>query len=328
MIENIGIWGHAASGLYDGYGYAGYNLCKTLNRLGIQTYWEDETAPVALSFKQPIWYGGRESQFKVGYTPWESTHVPDEWIRKINSQDLFWTTSNWCKEIFSDAGVTLPIRVVPHGLVPEDFTLSLRKPSDYLIFFHMGEPADRKNGQMVFDAFDKLFRGKMDVRLIYKAHGYITARWKDSSGSIIGEVINHPQVLAYRGTMSNEELDMMLQGIHCCVYPSSGEGFGLIPFQTIATGMPTILPNYSGMADFAEFGINVDYTVGPSYNDYHTGDWCWPSFDDLCDKMMYVYENYGSVAKEAYDNALILRERFSWDKIISKEIADLNNRVA
>jgi glycosyltransferase involved in cell wall biosynthesis len=327
MLSKIGIWGNASQGTRDGYGYAGYNLCKALNEMGIQTFWEDETAPVALSFKQPIGYGGNKNQIRVGYTPWESTVVPQEWIGMINTRDLFWTTSNWCKEVFAASGVTVPIEVVNHGLNPEDFTLSKRSVDGPFVFFHMGEPADRKNGQMVFDAFRKVFGKKEDVHLVFKAHAYLMARWKDGE-HIIGEVTDHPRVLAYRGVIDVKQLNAMMQGMHCLVYPSNGEGFGLIPFQAIGTGMPTILPAYSGMADFARYGINVDFTVGPSMHDYHEGEWCWPSFDDLCDKMLYVYENYDSVSEKAYEDAIGLREEFSWQSIMTQAVGSLQEKFS
>jgi glycosyltransferase involved in cell wall biosynthesis len=681
LIEKIGIWGNAASGLNDGYGYAGFKICKTLNSMGIKTYWEDETAPISLSFKQPPDYGGEDHQFKIGYTPWESTYVPDEWIDRINSRNLFWTTSHWCTKVFKAAGVKIPIRTVIHGIDPKDYTLSKRIISDYLIFFHMGEPADRKNGQMVFDAFNKVFSGNNNVRLFYKANGWLECRMKQGT-SIIGPVTDHPQVEAYRSILSIPEMNAMFHSLHCLVYPScfsddtriltengwknrsevfigqnvatinssgkmefcpiidinqtmyngqmihfdnasmdmlltpnhrvyywpsqggtinprnyenlqvkyagdfvqknktkryipltckwegrdddyittneiydqtnlwhrakklpekiylplffellgwyisegcyfddeegnsyisisnrnrenlehifkllkyfelnpfiqkfdvrvvskslleifkscgkgalnkkiprwcfefsprllehlfnglmagdgtfsghnvsyytsseqlcddfielcvklgytnsvfkrepinrliegrfvskdntqlnyqisvkktkiagsikaydityteysgmvwcvtnknhtiiaerngkvfitgnSGEGFGMIPLQAMATGMPTILPDYSGMSEFAEYGIKLKYTEGPSSHDFHLGNWARPDFNDLCDKMVYVYENYDEVSKQAYSNAKLIRKKFDWKKIISKEIDDLEGRI-
>jgi glycosyltransferase involved in cell wall biosynthesis len=116
---------------------------------------------------------------------------------------------------------------------------------------------------------------------------------------------------------------------HCLVYPSHGEGFGLIPLQAIATGMPTILTDWSALDEFSEYGIKLDYKIGPTGPGFYygLGEWAEPSFDDLCIKMESVYNMYGGYAEDAYNNALSVRsdERFDWN-IISDRVLGLLRR--
>lgn len=315
----LGIWGHRNQGINDGFGYAGYMMCKTLNSLGYETYWNDETASIALSFTQPYGYGGLESQYRIGYTPWESTVLPAGWADDMNTRDEMWTPSSFFVDVFRENGVKVPINVVHHGIDTSKWTLSKRQKDDYFIFFHMGEPAERKNGQMVFDAYKKCFGKNPNVYLYYKAHSWVEARWIED-GVVVGPVDSFPRVTANKNSLPQDALNRIYNSVHCMVYPSNGEGFGLIPFQGIATGLPSIFPAWGGLRDFQNYGIEVQYKQGPSHHDYHIGEWCLPDFDDLCDKMIDVYENYETYADKAFESGKSLREKFSWEAVIKEAI--------
>jgi glycogen synthase len=43
-----------------------------------------------------------------------------------------------------------------------------------------------------------------------------------------------------------------LYGSHALLYPSHGEGFGLIPLDVIASGLPTIYSANSAMLDYQD----------------------------------------------------------------------------
>lgn len=322
-MTEIGLWGVVRNGTNDGYGYAGFKMVQALEKFGIKCNWEDIEVPIALSFIQPELYGGRGEQYRIGYTPWESTELKEGWADLINLQNEFWTTSYFCADVFKEQGVTLPIKVVHHGLDGDDWTLAKRQKQNPFIFLHQGEPADRKGSQMTFDAFKKVFKGYSDVYLVFKSSAsWVECRWYDSEGSIIGPVDDWPNVQLIRGVLNQPELNELLHKVHCMVYPSNGEGFGLIPFQAAGTGLPTIAPAWGGIADFEEYLTNpMGYTVGPSNHGYHLGDWCWPDFDSLCEQMLSVYENYEKVSEDAYEKAVGLRAAFQWDKIF-EPIAD------
>jgi hypothetical protein len=87
--------------------------------------------------------------------------------------------------------------------------------------------------------------------------------------------------------------------------------------------MPTIVPAWSGMEEFSDYCVNVDFTVGASNHGYHEGEWAYIDVDDLAEKMIWVYENYAAVAEEAYEAGLKLRKDFSWDDIVSKMLTRL-----
>jgi glycosyltransferase involved in cell wall biosynthesis len=104
--------------------------------------------------------------------------------------------------------------------------------------------------------------------------------------------------------------------VDCLIYPTSGEGWGILPYQAIAKGIPTICTNATSCTEYAEMSVPLDYkwsnyNMSGIYED--TGTWAEPDFDDLCDKMLYVVNNYDEIAKKTYDNATAQFETMTWD---------------
>jgi glycosyltransferase involved in cell wall biosynthesis len=50
----------------------------------------------------------------------------------------------------------------------------------------------------------------------------------------------------------------------------------------------------------------------------NAGEWAEPSFDDLCDKMLYVTKNYDKVAEHTYEGSLKVAKKFTWEKVTQK----------
>lgn len=104
------------------------------------------------------------------------------------------------------------------------------------------------------------------------------------------------------------------------VYPTSGEGFGMIPFEAMATGMPTIVTNLTGCADFAHYGIPLAAEYGDATFNSHsyatdTGDWAIPDFDELVMHMENVVNEYDLFKMLALNSAKIIHANHSWSAI-------------
>ena len=141
----------------NGYGHAASKIIDSLKRLGHNAPFQDARAKVQLNFSQPIYYKLHRNQYQISYTPWESTAIPKEWFEYLDNCDEVWTTSNWCKEVFEANGIK-DVKVYPHGIDPmwrpKKRNIEHGRP---IKFLHVGEPAPRKAGQMVVDAFISLY---------------------------------------------------------------------------------------------------------------------------------------------------------------------------
>jgi glycosyltransferase involved in cell wall biosynthesis len=309
MIKELAVWTVDRDKNHDGYSYAGAKLIESLQRIGIKVK-HNEPSHVGIAFTLPIDYKNMESDIKIGYSPWETDTIPPYWVPIMNDMDMILTTSGFCRNTFKKNGIRTPVHVLNHGIDKKEFTLSKRKCSIHapFMFMHQGAPAPRKNVDMVAKAFNEVF-GKNDKAWLYiKSVGDPGV---DLSNFDNGRIIVDTRIV------SIEELNQRYHFSHCMVYPSCGEGFGLIPFQSIATGMPTLLVDWGGVKEYSRYGIPIRYRLGPTKDEYLIGRWAIPSYEDLCEKMLSVYNNRKENFDLAYQNAKALRgdPKFDWGEI-------------
>lgn len=300
----------------NGYGNAGFQLIRALQRSGHEVPFDDETAPIQISFCQPNHYTFHEGQYKIGYTPWESTELPDGWLERMNACDEIWATSEWVASVYKRAGVTVPVTVVHHGLDPKWEPLR-RTPGEVTHFFHHGEPALRKGGQLTLDAFRHAFGDREDVHLTIKANTQHYLRmWKDG----VFQLPDYNNVSIITDVLFENELVELYNSMDVMVYPSYGEGFGLIPLQALGTGMPLIATaEWAPYKQFIDFQVatNLDRSLWP----VHPGNVYYPDFQDL-KLMMKVFMDFRQGwANIAYDRALDVHAAFNWE-IIAKKVSN------
>lgn len=261
-----------------------------------------------LNFLQPRHFEYRD--FTIGYTPWESTKLPNEWTEHIKRVDDMWTTASWLKPLFEEVRQS-EVFVLPHGIDDEWVPIRhYREESRPFTFVHMGEPAVRKGGDIVLKAWHKAFKNNRDVKLIYKAKGH-TANLLTVGlgGSENIEVIDN--------TYNRAEIWKLFALADCMVYPSRGEGFGFIPLEAMATGLPTIV-TADHMGDrIAEYGIPLGKTKLVESNDQlqHPGEWLDHNISELVKKMNRVIDKFDQESQMAYINAKNIHEDFNWHKI-------------
>lgn len=313
-----------------GYGYAGFHMVTALQRLGHTVPFKDGEAKVQIHFSQPEWYEFEEGQYKIGYTPWESTGLKEGWLREMNQLDELWTPSPLIARWYKEAGVNVPIFVYEHG-VDHAWTNNRRRlePGQTLRFLHHGEPAPRKGGQMAVDAFREAFGNQKDVHLTIKSHGTATVRAIEKNGDIYGtvdEMFNN--VSLYEEMMEEDELISMYQDHHVMVYPGYGEGFGLIPLQAMATGMPTICTGaWAPYERLLVPELNLDATLVDSpWPFMHPGKMYEPSFDDLVKAYRNVYTNYNKFAGKAFLNGYRVHQEYDWDTLTEKAFEHIVKR--
>jgi len=168
---------------------------------------------------------------------------------------------------------------------------------------------------MAIDAFLNLYEGNDNYRLIYKSNGEPDGRI--FRGSEIHS-LRHPQIEVIDDEVSHEKLGEIYDMADCLIYPTSGEGWGNIPFQAIAKGIPTICTNALACTEFADMSVPLDFnwsTWKMSGRYENCGLWAEPIFDDLCDKMIHVTNNYEQIAQHTYNSALYINENMTWEKV-------------
>ncbi len=305
-------------GAHTGYGNASRLLLDHLIGRGVDIR---EDANIKFNFCMPPDY--EFGTHTIGYTPWESTEVPNNWIAGLRGVDDLWATSSWVADIFKQYTKGRDVFVLPHG-IDSCWTAKRRvHRSGAFRFLHVGEPAIRKGGDIVLEAWHRGFSHRRDVKLVYKSVGAPWCRVKDKRGSIIIAPKNHPSIEVHDRIMTQEELLNLYYGCHALLYPSRGEGFGLIPLEAMATGMPTVIPSQGGLRDFSKYAAETldNSTWVPSHNDLiHPGLWMDHDVDELIDKMEMIVGDYASYTQKAFDLTDEIHKTYNWTKIATKAI--------
>lgn len=307
-----------------GYFNAALATIRALQEKQCGVFYNSEDIDFHVNFCSPHYYQYK-SKYNVGYTPWESTKVPNSWKYNMSRCNEIWTTSNFVKEVYVNNNIHSNIYVIPHGVSPE-WEILEREITDKFNFIHVGGDSRRKNAQIVVDAFLDLYEGDDDYRLILKYNKFCHAQVYIDDNLV--SAINHPQIIGIGDDFSVDQLVRLYHKCHCMVYPTSGEGFGMIPLEAMATGLPTIVTNETGCKDFAHLGIPLGAKwVEADWHNYlyndDTGLWASPNYDELVSLMENVVNEYDEISNMSLNSAKIIHSQWSWASTADKILARL-----
>lgn len=340
-------WRALANLKADGYSYASEQLSSRLRGLGALslddfynsnvkslTFSEDgeirlvpvkDSSGILINNCLPPEYSF-DAEYVIGFTYWETTQLPSKWVNYMNRCDEVWTTSRWAKQVFIDSGVRVPIFNFNLGIDTDAFAYnrSRQNPGRPFTLIHVGSPSTRKNTQLVVDAFHKLFQYSTDYKLIIKSNGPPDAR-HIVDGHNFGSLYNKRTIEIIDYYLSDHELAALFSRSDCMVYPTRGEGWGMAPFQAIATGLPTICSNATSCTEFAHLSVplEVEYADTNQFGIYETGQWADPKIDDVCDKILYVINNYEKALELTKEGSEVIHNNYSWDMVVK----DFYNRI-
>lgn len=193
----------------------------------------------------------------IRYTVQEMKAVPESWVSSMNRDGQIWTASDWCRRIFKDAGVTVPIHVVPHCLDEHEYRpgvprVPIRNAPGYR-FLWLGHWMERKNPRGALRAFLRAFDGVPDVTLLVRASA------KPDSGDAAGAVsqaacelvaeegIAHPPNIVTMDRVAPEALPSLFASVDCLYIPVRCEGFGVPLIEAMASGIPIITTDWPAM---------------------------------------------------------------------------------
>lgn len=315
---------------FNGYSNAGYGMVTSLTSLGHEVPFRNPDAPVEVAFCQPIWteWSNRD-QYRIQYTPWESTELPNGWLEPFNDSDEVWTPSPLIAQWYKEAGVEVPIKVYEHGIDHAWSPSPSPVETSRFTYLHHGS-ADRKGAQMAVDAFMELHGDSKNHLLILKSDGPSHARIKDGVGNIIKSVYDQKNIKVIERQMPEPELINLYRSVNCFIGNSYGEGFGLPAFQAIAVGIPTICTEaWAPYKDFIipELRLASEKIESP-WPHIHPGKMFEPNFDDLLRAMSDVEENEVKFTSQARANSPVLHKQYDWKRLTSNAFEPIVKRFA
>lgn len=310
------------------------------NGMGIGMATEDYAPPmihggdIVVNFHIPsdIMLQNKEHIYLICLFLWETTGILPSDVNRLNQCDEIWTCSEWCRQVFIENGVYKPIYIFDLGFDPDVFKINtdFDRGDQPFTYLHIGGNSERKNADMVYFAFMKLHGGDPNYRLILKVSADDGILWR-KYGKFEPDFGEHPQVYVLNKFFTEEEMAGLIAMSDCFVYPTTGEGWGLSPFKAIASGIPTICTNGTACEIYANLSVPLEAEIAPSpYRDtvYRYGDIVSPKMSDLCDRMLFVENNYQLVVKKTHDGAKFLHENYNWDKVGKQYAARLKELKA
>lgn len=272
---------------------------------------------------------------RIGYTVLEVDLLPDSWAKQMNALDAVWVPTHWGKEVYEKSGVKVPISVVPEGIDPEVFN-PYAYPIQELVerntfkFLCIGKLENRKNINMLCQAFAEEFNKKEDVELILQAtNPFVNIdiwQYLYSLG-----LPKHRPIIPVNRFPNPLDLPRLYISCDTFVMPTRGEGWGLPFLEAMACGLPTIGTNWSGNTEFMNeknaYMLKYDKLVkaeDPIFGQFlEQGKWAEPSKKHLKELMRYVYENQREARKKGQKASKEVRKGWSWEKAAKKAKKEL-----
>ncbi|WP_336485515.1 glycosyltransferase [Methylobacterium nigriterrae] len=232
---------------------------------------------------------------RVGLYVWETSIVPDHWMRGLSEVDAILAPSTFCADIFRQY-TDRPIDVVPYVVEPERPDPISRAAAKRLRRTFGLDP-DRRIVLYIFDGSSYLAR-KNPYALIraFRAAGLARRGWQlvlktkhifhvRSEGEALTRLVGeeHDTVLIDR-PLTRDQLETLLGLADIYASPHSSEGFGLTIAEAMAFGKVVVATDYGGSRDVldAACGFPVRATVtmlGEDNGPYRSGS-LWGEVDE------------------------------------------------
>ena len=270
---------------------------------------------------------------KIAYNVWESTLQPENFFNKMLEYDEIWVPSKWQRECTINQGANPDkVKVVPEGVdIHTFFPEEVEKLESYndgrFKFLLFGRWDYRKSTKEIIQTFLKTFSPEEPVDLIVsidnmwgeEMDGYKTTEERLNAYGLTDpriKMINFP---------TREDYIKYLKTGHVFVSCARSEGWNLPLIEAMACGTPSIYSECCAQMEFAEGkGIPVKI-VGErpaNANDYGRytmselpGNYYEPDFEDLSNKMRFVYQNYNECKLNAVKDSIEIHKQFSWERI-------------
>lgn len=184
----------------------------------------------------------------VLHTMFEAEPVPPNWIDVMNRAGLIWSPSRYCAALFAAYGVRTPICVSGYGFDPLTFQPVSRKARDskLKVIVWGDNLASRKNLLAAIQTYmwADLPDAELDIKINDSTfQGRITAK---------EDGVERQDIRVITSPMPRHELIEWLERADVLIYLSGGEGYGCIPLEAMAMGLPVIAMRNTGMIDYMQ----------------------------------------------------------------------------
>lgn len=273
----------------------------------------DAETKIKILHTTPNIYGRfmEEGKYHIGRVFWETSKLPEEFMRGINQMNEVWTGSEFNAAAIRNSGLKadIPIHIIPEvinpleDIEPLDCDIAQQKA---FTFYSIFEWTDRKNPEALLTAYWQEFQGVEDVALVIKTYLDNFSREKkreiDQNISLIKKKLkleSYPDLYLYRNLMDREQIYRFHKTFDCFVSAHRGEGWGIPQMEAMSQGNLVISTACGGIHEHIyDVAKLVDYkmvqlTENNRNKQWYTSDQKWAEIDikALRKEMRWAYEN-------------------------------------
>lgn len=176
----------------------------------------------------------------------ELDHLPDskrDWVDVLNRLDLVITPTEWNREVWRRAGVTVPIEVVPLGIDVESyFPITGRRCTFLCVHENLGGESSRENWRETLRAYLGAFTAQDDVCLVVKTWKWKPAEYEAARRAILDELgleeEQAAEVEVIDGVLSAAEMRELYQRAWLFLKNANREGWSMPCTEALACDTP------------------------------------------------------------------------------------------
>lgn len=275
----------------------------------------------------------------ITHIAWETTRIPRPFRKKLRKLKCIWVPSHWQKNVFVDNGLdTNRINVIPEGFDPNLFhpPESRGKAGRPFRFLFVGKWEVRKGVRQLLKAFTREFDPAEPVELLLNIHNPF--RIDMDTNALLRQTLHqlgaNDRRIRNLPPMSRTELADIYRQADAFVLPTRGEGWGLPLLEAMASGLPCIVTNYSGLTEFTTDDsvcfLNHWPCLVPVWDpiffkhDWYWGRWARPSVRHLRQLMRKLYEEPDTARRVGEKAARIAHDHWTWDHAARKAVVRLS----
>jgi len=314
-----------ANGIF-GYSHGYYKINENFSKFKykdrrLKVLKNERSSNVQMFYMEPEWYNLKtmtsfrhpefkkfyDHQYKIYGTYLEATKVWPHWLDAMKNVDEIWVGNKFSVDAIKRSKIKTPTYVFELG-VDDIWQPYKRGGRDKIRFLHVDSGSLRKRADLVLKAFIELFGNNQDVELTLKFHTN-----ENTTQRNILELFYNSNVKKIYETFTQDQMYELYKKHDILVYPSEGEGFGLIPLQALATGMPVI--STSVWCDYDKYfnGNIVKSKMGKTeYTGYFEGDVILPEYRSIVHLMKLVYDDIQNQCDYFYNQAQDVIDEYNW----------------
>ena len=286
---------------------------------------------MVIMISQPIpWVIGCDRPDIIWHTMFEVTPFPRHWADILNRVRAVWAPSQWVKDELAAIGVSVPIFVVGYGVDCDIFYYAERPekgPDDTLEFVAWARGiVSRKHVLAAMKAF--LAADIPNARLTVKVNADDEVAFNSPTITWNGDIVSDTRLRIIAEDWSRRQIADWLRSADIGFYLSGGEGFGLMPLEAMATGLPLIAMPNTGMLDFmdASVCINVSGRKAPAHTYIarwgYESSWFVPDHDSVVEAIRWASNNRDKLADIGV-RAHARASKYTWDSMARDVIANI-----